>query len=430
MPAYPKAYEQAIAFTSKWEGGLSDHEADLGGLTNMGITQGFWDANYIAGYPKSVVDLTAAQAKAIYYECIWSPTGCEVFKSPALAIVHFDTSVNFGISGGIQFLQEALGIPMDGDWGATTQSALDKFGDQDKLAGIIVGKRIAYRRQRVKEDPSQEVFLAGWLNRDRDLQMYISNLSAPVQNSAPINESAVKITPSKLRDFIMYFDGLLGQSKGIKALLQSVDVEQLYKIIPPAMLVHDAQWMADYRNNPAPVPAKVTTEKGYILLDVPFYPQTDNYTMPDRTCNSSSCAMAAKYLGAKISGDDQYLGKVLEIGDTTDHNVQTRALEFYGIKSEWRTDLGFKDLDRQLAKGKPVVAGILHRGSEDAPTGGHIIVVIGKTEAGDYICNDPYGSLLDSYSSDVHNGSRAVYSRRVLTARWLVGGEGWGRIFA
>ena len=62
------------------------------------------------------------------------------------------------------------------------------------------------------------------------------------------------------------------------------------------------------------------------ILAVPYYSQHDNYTMPSRTSNSSSCAMAAKFLGANISGDDEYLETVLKLGDTTDHGVQTQAL--------------------------------------------------------------------------------------------------------
>jgi hypothetical protein len=167
-----------------------------------------------------------------------------------------------------------------------------------------------------------------------------------------------------------------------------------------------------------------------LLLNVPFYPQTDNFTQPDRTCNSSACAMAAKFLGAKISGDDQYLRKVLEIGDTTDHGVQTSALEYFGIKSSWHTDLDFADLDRQLTKEKPVVIGILHRGTNPNPTGGHMIVGIGKKQDG-YVFHDPYGSLLDGYSSDVASGKNVIYSKSVLENRWLVEGQksGWGRVF-
>jgi hypothetical protein len=168
----------------------------------------------------------------------------------------------------------------------------------------------------------------------------------------------------------------------------------------------------------------------YKILPVPFYPQTDNYTQPDRTCNSSSCAMAAKYLGADITGDDDYLERVLALGDTTDHAVQTQVLANLGIKSEWHTTLDLLDIDLQLINSKPVVLGILHRGSDQNPTGGHMIVAIGKYEQG-YICHDPYGTMLDGYSSDVYNGKNVKYSNNKLESRWLVEGShsGWGRIF-
>jgi hypothetical protein len=173
-------------------------------------------------------------------------------------------------------------------------------------------------------------------------------------------------------------------------------------------------------------------DKVAIKLDVPFYPQTDNYTQPDRTCNSSACAMAAKFLGASISSDDEYLEIVLTHGDTTDHAAQTEALADYGIESTWHTNLGFDDLDKSLEANLPIVIAILHRGSEDAPTGGHIVVVIGRTEDGNYIVNDPFGDCNDGYKSDASNGKSAIYSRSMLDARWLVEGSksGWGRLFS
>jgi uncharacterized protein YukE len=173
-------------------------------------------------------------------------------------------------------------------------------------------------------------------------------------------------------------------------------------------------------------------DKVTIKLDVPFYPQTDNYTQPDRTCNSSACAMAAKYLGADIGSDDEYLEIVLTHGDTTNHAAQTEALADYGIESAWYTNLDFDDLDKSLAANLPVVIAILHRGSEDAPTGGHIVVVIGRTEDGNYIVNDPFGDCNDGYKSDPSNGKGAIYSRSMLDARWLVEGNksGWGRLFS
>jgi hypothetical protein len=171
------------------------------------------------------------------------------------------------------------------------------------------------------------------------------------------------------------------------------------------------------------------------VLGVTYFLQTDNYRDANRTCNSSSCAMCLEYfkpgtlLGAK--GDDAYIQKVFAIGDTTDHSVQTKVLDSYGIKSRFSYNLGFADLDREIAAGRPVVIGILHRGTLSSPTGGHMVVVIGK-KGEDYVVNDPYGSLNDGYTGPVTNGKGAVYKKTDLTYRWLEKGKdktGWGRIF-
>ena len=440
-------FQKALVFTLKWEGGLSDHPNDSGGLTNMGITQAFWDANYIRDFPRSVRDLTKDQAEYIYHDRIWKKCGCELVSEPTLQVVMFDTAVNFGVAGGIMFIQEALDINMDGVLGDYTKGRLLHHGNHKELASKIVNNRIAYRYVRVAAKPDQKDFLQGWLNRDRDLAEYITEMGATViippaltggfvEKMAADLGGSVTMRTEKLADFIKYFVGLPGQSKGIKALLEAIDINDLYRIIPTDMLQESSQWVKDYRSDPSPAPVTappVASKNGYICLDVPFFPQTDNYTMADRTCNASACAMAAKFLGAKIQGDNDYLKTLLEkFGDSPDHGAQTRCLEYYGIKSTWETDLGFVDLDRSLARNKPVVIAILHRGAESAPTGGHVIVVIGKTEGGAYIVNDPYGTIGDMYSSDVHNGYKAVYSRQMLSARWTVEGSqsGWGRIFA
>ncbi len=206
-------------------------------------------------------------------------------------------------------------------------------------------------------------------------------------------------------------------------------VEQLEKDLfakASDLMDDDANWVRIYRS-------KVEAPKSDIL-NVPFYPQTDNYRDAQRTCNSSACAMCLEYLkpgtlqGPK--GDDAYIRKVFAIGDTTDHAVQTKVLSSYGVASRFSYNLSFADLDRELANGKPVIIGILHRGSLSSPTGGHMLVVIGK-KGEDYVVNDPYGSLNDGYTGSVYNGKGAVYKRNELARRWTVDGHksGWGRIF-
>jgi len=228
-----------------------------------------------------------------------------------------------------------------------------------------------------------------------------------------------------LNNFFKYYD-----EKNPKHRAAVDDLERLLNDKAPELLDDTSNWIRIYRTpNTPPEP------KG-ILLDVPWYPQTDNFRLPDSTCNSSACAMLLEYMkpgslpgGAR--GDDAYLRKVLAQGNSTDHDVQTRVLRSYGLESKFHYNLGFDDLDRELKEGRPVVLGILHRGPELSPTGsGHMIIVIGKTENGDYVVHDPYGNLYENYVTPVTNGRKVVYKRSTLERRWTVRNpnDGWGRI--
>jgi hypothetical protein len=230
----------------------------------------------------------------------------------------------------------------------------------------------------------------------------------------------MKIMQIDLHNFFKHYDE--NNPKHVAAVEQ-LEVDLVQKL--PDLLEDESNWVRIFRTKP--------TASG--VLDVPYYPQTDNYRDAHRTCNSSACAMCLEYFkpgtlqGAK--GDDAYIRKVFAIGDTTDHSVQTRVLNGYGILSEFRYNLGFADLDFELSNRRPVVIGILHRGSLSYPTGGHMCVVIGK-KGDDYIVQDPYGSLNDGYTGPVTNGKRAVYKKSDLQYRWLTKGKdktGWGRIF-
>ena len=226
-------------------------------------------------------------------------------------------------------------------------------------------------------------------------------------------------------NFFQYYDGDLKNHVESIALLER-EIEK----VAPHLLQDEAEWVKVYRNTP-----EVEKPDKVIALPVPYFPQTDNYTQPERTCNSSSCAMCLEYfrpgtlVGSK--GDDAYIRKVFAVGDTTDHSVQTKVLADYGVNSEFNYSLSFDNLDHELENKRPVVIGILHRGTLAHPTGGHMVVVIGKTAEGDYICHDPYGDLNDGYTTNVYNGQSVVYKRSVLEARWTPDGptSGWGRTF-
>ena len=135
-------------------------------------------------------------------------------------------------------------------------------------------------------------------------------------------------------------------------------VEQFEKDLESStksLLEDDANWVRIFRTKPEKPKSNI--------LEVPFFPQTDNYRDANRTCNSSACAMVLEYFkpgtlkGPK--GDDAYVQKVFSIGDTTDHMVQTKVLASYGIKSHFSYGLTFNDLDSELSAGRPVVIGDL-----------------------------------------------------------------------
>ena len=164
-----------------------------------------------------------------------------------------------------------------------------------------------------------------------------------------------------------------------------------------------------------------------INLSVPYCSQRDNLEDWWRTCNSSSHAMLVNFLkpGA-IAGDDDYCQRFVKGRfDSTDWDGHTTALRKLGIESVYRTDLDYKDLDRSLEAGYPVVIGVLHKGSLKAPTGGHVIICIGRdANRTGYTCHDPWGVGF-SYSDT--NGQGVFYPKSSLDARWIPG-NGYGRI--
>lgn len=224
-----------------------------------------------------------------------------------------------------------------------------------------------------------------------------------------------------LHNFFKYYDD---NNANHVAAVEQLEKDLLEKVSD--LMEDNANWVRIFRT-------KVESPKTDVF-NVPFYPQTDNYRDSQRTCNSSACAMCLEYFkpgtlqGPK--GDDDYIRKVFTIGDTTDHTVQTKVLSSYGITSRFSYNLSFADLDKELAAGRPVIIGILHRGSLSAPTGGHMLVVIGKNGE-DYVVNDPYGSLNDGYTGSVNNGKGVIYKKSVLEKRWTPDGpkSGWGRVF-
>jgi len=166
-----------------------------------------------------------------------------------------------------------------------------------------------------------------------------------------------------------------------------------------------------------------------VLLKVPYEYQNDNVSGTGyRECFSSSCAMVAKFYG-KVANDDDYNVIRARYGDTTDAQAQVQALRSIGLEARLVTNAAPGLLEAELRAGRPVPVGWLHHGPYNAPTGGgHWSVVIGFTDAGHWVINDPNGEadLINGGYTANRNGAGIKYSQPRFNRRWEADGAGTG----
>lgn len=170
-------FKTALKFTLKWESN-SQHSQNLSSVIHRGITQATYNAyRRKKKLPQQPVNqITDAEFENVYYELYWLVCHGNLMVLP-LAVVHFDTAVNFSIKASIEFLQESLGgLTVDGIWGQQTLAALEKENNWE-TAKRYSQARINYRYWQVDANPSEKIFLDEWLKRDKDLLNYARELA-------------------------------------------------------------------------------------------------------------------------------------------------------------------------------------------------------------------------------------------------------------
>jgi GH24 family phage-related lysozyme (muramidase) len=169
----------------------------------------------------------------------------------------------------------------------------------------------------------------------------------------------------------------------------------------------------------------------HYLRNFPYFYQQDNGAEGWRQCQTSCIAMCLKYLDVPgIKDDVDYLKYVNKHGDTTHREPHKLAIAELGAYARFSLSVNIQDIKDEIDKGLPVVAGILHHGTIDHPTGnGHFVVISGYGK--DYwLVQDPYGDLDLVGGSWVNTGPAAGknihYSFKNLNPRLFVGGDGNG----
>lgn len=163
-------FEQFFPMLMKFEGGYVNDPDDHGGATKWGVTLAEWIRN---GYDKNgdgVINandiklLTQADAAKIAKPLYWDQVKGDQINSQSIAEFLCDFAYNSGTGTAIKKLQQVLGVAVDGVIGNQTLSVLNA-GSQKNIFEVYKQSRIDFVNAIVKNNPSQEKFLKGWLSR-------------------------------------------------------------------------------------------------------------------------------------------------------------------------------------------------------------------------------------------------------------------------
>ena len=165
-------FDQALEHVLKMEGGYVNDPDDPGGPTNKGVIlevfarhlgRKLTDATR-TGLMHELRNIPDDVVKDIYEKRYWRPSRAGEML-PALALMHFDASVNHGVFGAAKLLQQALnrqraGLDVDGEIGPLTMQAI-AASDPAKL----LAEYAAIRREKYRSLHHFWKFGRGWLNR-------------------------------------------------------------------------------------------------------------------------------------------------------------------------------------------------------------------------------------------------------------------------
>ena len=148
----------------KLEGGYVNNKHDKGGATMCGVTLATYRQWY--GPEKTVRDLkniTYNEWKAIMKSGYWDKAKCDLLRNQSVAEIIADWCVNSGTKV-LKTVQSLAGAKPDGIIGPKSVAAINTC-DQRMLHQRLFAQRVLYYENIVRRNPSQKVFLKGWMNR-------------------------------------------------------------------------------------------------------------------------------------------------------------------------------------------------------------------------------------------------------------------------
>ena len=146
------------------EGGYCWHPEDAGGPTCKGVTLKVYQQYYGEGKTKEELrDIPYGEWCHIMKDGYWDKVKGDDIDNQSLAEIISDWAVNSGAIG-IRKVQEIVGCKPDGIVGPITLSMINT-ADPESLHDRIWKARQQFYINIVKRNPSQKVFMNGWMNR-------------------------------------------------------------------------------------------------------------------------------------------------------------------------------------------------------------------------------------------------------------------------
>lgn len=162
-------FNKHIDNTLKWEGGYSNNTNDTGGETYRGISRihnPTWQGWKVvdAAQPKynEIIPSLEPIVKQWYKQHYWNRIRLDEVCNERVAGFIFDWYVNSG-NLAIKKLQGIVGAAVDGIIGNETIYKTNNY-DSGLFEKLKIA-RISFVKAIVRNNPSQKVFLNGWLNR-------------------------------------------------------------------------------------------------------------------------------------------------------------------------------------------------------------------------------------------------------------------------
>jgi hypothetical protein len=209
---------------------------------------------------------------------------------------------------------------------------------------------------------------------------------------------------------------------------QLAAIKELEDAMPEELLAEDAAWFESWK-------ASGIAQRAI----VPYVHQLNFRRNGHRRCLDASAAMLA-IMYNRVPSADAYSEVRKRFGDTTDIKAQIRALRELKLNAEFRADGDAALVEAEIASGRPVMAGWLHRGNLlrgeppecGSQTCGHWSLIVGFENAGQegdaqWVMHDPMGApKIEEGGHSRYGGKNVRVPRSTFNQRWMVEGPGSG----